>query len=332
MRISRVKSALAAFVVSAAVLPVAAAPVSAVEAFPGFDPVAKIEKIEKRTPGWFLSVTEKTPEKQFAYAEAQDKAGNFRAARRAFDALVREWPNSPWAPKAQLRLADVWALRYGEWDEAYEALDYLLEFYPRACAYEEVISREYKFVNQMGRERTTWFAKAFTSENAIRRRYERIVRRAPGAPHVPEAMMNIAQLRENANDLEAAVLVYDTIATRYPDSRLADSAIYREARVRMTLARKHAYNAARCDDTRRFLARRIRQRPDLPETEELKGWYAELVAYMAEDAWTRAKYYDRRQRTPHAAAASYEQFLRDYPDSSHAAEARERLSELNVKK
>jgi len=332
MRISRVKTALVVFAVSAAVSAVAADSATAVEAFPGFDPVAKAGKIEKRTPGWFLSVSEETPEKQFVYAEEQDALGHYRTARRAFDALVREWPNSVWASKAQLRLADVWADRYGDWEEAYESLDYLLEFYPRACAYDEVAARMYKLVGQMASERTTWFVKTFSSENAVRRRYERIVRRAPGAAFVPEAMMRVAEIREARSELEPAIRIYDTLATRYAASPLASVAVYREARARMTLARKLAYNRSRCEDTRSFLERVVRQYRDLPELAEVTAWHGELVAYMAEDAWTRAKYYDRKQRTTHAAAASYEQFIRDYPDSPHVDEARARLSELTVKK
>jgi outer membrane protein assembly factor BamD (BamD/ComL family) len=60
----------------------------------------------------------------------------------------------------------------------------------------------------------------------------------------------------------------------------------------------------------------------------MKKWLDELTAYMAEDAYVRAKFYDTRQRTPHAAIASYEQFLAEYPDSSHAEAVSRRIDEL----
>ena len=49
---------------------------------------------------------------------------------------------------------------------------------------------------------------------------------------------------------------------------------------------------------------------------------------MAEDAFKRAKFYDTRQRTPHAATAAYERFLEEYPDSSHAEYVSRRLDEI----
>ena len=60
----------------------------------------------------------------------------------------------------------------------------------------------------------------------------------------------------------------------------------------------------------------------------MKTWLDELKAYMAEDDYVRAKFYDTRQRTSHAAAAAYERFLEEYPDSTHAEEVSRRLDEL----
>ena len=62
----------------------------------------------------------------------------------------------------------------------------------------------------------------------------------------------------------------------------------------------------------------------------MREWLKELREYIAEDAWTRAKFYDSRQRTRHAAVASYEKFLSEYPDSSHADEARARIETLKA--
>jgi outer membrane protein assembly factor BamD (BamD/ComL family) len=60
----------------------------------------------------------------------------------------------------------------------------------------------------------------------------------------------------------------------------------------------------------------------------MRAWLKELSDYLAEDAWTRAKFYDTRQRTRRAAVAAYEKFLAEHPDSSHAEEARARIEEI----
>ncbi len=62
----------------------------------------------------------------------------------------------------------------------------------------------------------------------------------------------------------------------------------------------------------------------------MREWLKELREYLAEDAWTRAKFYDSKQRTRHAAVASYEKFISEYPDPSHADEARARIEALKA--
>ena len=96
----------------------------------------------------------------------------------------------------------------------------------------------------------------------------------------------------------------------------------------MWLVRRLAYNLPRCKDTAGYLKQTLKRLPDHPQADEMKTWLDELTAYMAEDAYVRAKFYDTRQRTAHAAIASYEQFLAEYPDSKHAETVSRRIDEL----
>jgi len=300
----------------------------ATDAYPGFEGLDDLPKPEKKETSWFLGVSRDTPAEQLAFAKAEVEAGNIRSARRACDALVREWPASPEAPKAQHMLAMIWSKYEEEYDEAFLELDYLLDFYPKDCPYEKLVAFQYKLANLMQKNRREWFGLSFTSLRTLRQHYEMIVRRAPGAEYVPEAMLKIADLREQDQHYEEAVQVYAALIAKYPVSSEARLAVYREAKARMWLVRRHAYNLARCRDTRGFLKQALARVPDLPEAEELKGWLKELEAYMAEDAYVRAKFYDSNQRTRHAAVASWERFLAEYPDSTYAETVRARIAEL----
>ena len=55
------------------------------------------------------------------------------------------------------------------------------------------------------------------------------------------------------------------------------------------------------------------------------------MQHLSEDAYAQAKFYDTKQRTRHAALTAWERFLKDYPDSPHADEARARIEALKVK-
>jgi len=300
----------------------------ATDAYPGFDGLDDLPKPERREKSWFLHVARDTPSEQFAYAKELAVNNDFKKACKMCDALVREWPASPEAPQAQLMYAMLLAKSLEDYDEAFEQLDYLLDFYPRACAYAELVEYQYKLANLMVREKKTFLGMSFTSTRILRQHYEMIVRRAPGAKYVPEAMLKIADLREQDQQYEEAVLVYAALMSRFPSTPEARVAAYLQAKARMWLVRRLAYNLPRCKDTASYLQMTLKRLPDHPQAEEMKTWLDELKAYMAEDAYVRAKFYDTRQRTPHAAAAAYERFLEEYPDSAHAEEVSHRLDEL----
>ena len=303
----------------------------ATDAYPGFDGLDDLPKPEKKDTSWFLHVSRETPAEQFAYAQQMEAEGSLRAARRGYDALVREWPASPEAPKAQLALAMVWAKKYKDYDEAFEALEYLLDFYPRDCDYLELVGYEYQLVNLMIAEKKTFLGLSFTSTRVCRQHYESIVRRAPGASYVPEAMLKIADLREQEDQYEEAVQVYATLVSKFPLTPEARVATYLEAKARMWLCRRLSYNIPRCKDTANYLAMALKRFPDLDEADEIKAWRAELTEHLSEDAYMQAKFYDTKQRTRHAALTAWERFLKEYPDSPHAEEARARIEALQLK-
>ena len=307
----------------------------ATDHYPGFEGLDNLPVPEKKEKGWlaeWLGIgTPKgaTPAEQLAIAKKLEADGDYKAAAKAYDVLVREWPASVEAPEAQYRLAVVFENNLGEYADAFEEYSYLLDFYPKSCSYAKIVETQYKIVNLLHDTRRMFLGMSFTGNRELRQNYERIVRRAPGADYVPEAMLKIADLREQDSDYEEAIKVYSTLRSRHTGTVEARRALYLEAKARMWLVRRLAYNLPRCKDTEGYLKLALRNDPSHPNIEEMRKWLSELSDYLAEDAWVRAKFYDTKQRTRHAAVAAYGKFLSEYPDSSHADEARARIAELN---
>lgn len=304
----------------------------ATDAYPGFDDLDEKKSPQRREPSWlwWRRAEKATPAEQYAHAKELAAAEDFSAAVKACDALVREWPSSVEAPQAQLRMVMILATNLEDYEEAFENLEYLFDFYARDCPYLELVEFGYRLVNTMRDKRKTWLGFSLLSNTQVRRNYESVVRRAPGAAYVPEAMLKIAEIREDDLQYEEAVKVYEAIATKYPLRTESRTAAYREARARMWLCRRLAYNMVRCKETCGFLRQTMKRYPDMEETAELRGWLAELEKYMDEAAYRNAKSYDTRRRTPHAALAAWELFLKEHPASAHADEARARIAELSA--
>jgi regulator of sirC expression with transglutaminase-like and TPR domain len=60
----------------------------------------------------------------------------------------------------------------------------------------------------------------------------------------------------------------------------------------------------------------------------MKGWMAELSAYLEKDAYEEALFYDTKQRTRHAAIEAWKRYLEDHPESVHAEKIKARIAEL----
>lgn len=300
----------------------------ATDAYPGFDGLDDIKKPERREKSWWFGVKRDTSAEQYTYAKDLESNGDFKGAAKAFDALVREWPSALEAPPSQLRFAKILATKLEDYEEAFIQLEYLFDFYSRDCDYQALIKYGYQLVNTMVDKKKTIFGFSFLSNRLVRQHYESLVRRAPGADFVPEAMLKIAQLRVDEQQYLEAQAVLAALQSKYPLRPEARTAAFREAEVRMWLCRRLAYNQVRCKDSLSYLRFLMKRYPDLEQMEDVKKWEQELVEYMAEEAYQHAKTYDSRRRTRHAAISAWQTFLKDYPNTSHTEEVKARIAEI----
>lgn len=303
----------------------------ATDAFPGFDSEEKLVKPGKKEPKWFAFINGpkmSNATDQLDWAQHLESEGSYSRARRAYDALVREWPSSKEAPIAQKAVAAILYGREADYEEAFNEYRYLLDFYSLDCDYVATAELLYKLAELMREEGRTIMFFRFANTVDVRRAYEAVVLRSPGSTFVPQALLTIASLRQDEQKYEEAVKVYENLRNLYPDKPEAQTALHDEARVRMKLLEMHGYNRDRVHDTASFLRQGLRG--DLPDgmRADLEQWLDETSALDEDEAYKSAKFYDSRTRTKRSAVNAYEHFLRNYPTSSHVDEIRARLEVL----
>ena len=179
----------------------------ATDAYPGFDSEDELLKPSRKEPGWFgwISGPKKdTAAEQLAYAASLEAEESWKDAKKAYDALVREWPTSPEAPKAQKAIADICLGKLLDSEAAFAEYRYLLDFYSAQCNYDEIVELMYKTAELMRDEGKTIVFFRFDNTVDVRRAYEAVVLRAPGASFAPKAMLTIASLREDEDKQEEA--------------------------------------------------------------------------------------------------------------------------------
>ncbi len=302
----------------------------ATDAYPAFDSEAGILETPKKTPGyfsWWSGPKKTTPAEQLAWAQACEASESWSAARKGYDALVAEWPSSAEAVQAQEALADLEYAR-GDSIQAFAEYKYLLDFYSTQCDYDAVVKKLYDAARRMREEGKKIMFFRFANTTDVRRAFEAVVRRAPGAAYAAEALFAVAELREEEGLPERAIEVYETLRSIHPGSPEAKEALVREALARMKVLRDHSYNKARCQDTIDFLKMALATNPE-PEEKALFGeQLAEAKRQMEAEALASARFYDSRTRTRRSAINAYQRFLTTYPASDFAPEVQARLREL----
>ena len=302
----------------------------ATDAYPGFDSEKEIVSPERKAPRWFSFFTGPSRDNakdQFAYCQELMSEGSWAKARRQLDALVREWPTSPEAPRAQQLVAEIYLERLDGAIDAFAEYRYLLDFYSSSCDYGKTADRLYQVANLMKAEGKEVLFIRFANTVDVRRAFEACVMHAPGAKWVPEAMLVIGALREDEGKYEEAVKVYENLRNIHPGAEESQTALLREASARMVLLREHEYNRSRCRDTIDFL-RQALSKCRQEDVSSLQEFLEEAKAMLEAEEWRATKFYDSPTRTRRSAAAAYEKFLVENPDSPHAEEAKERLSVL----
>jgi len=305
----------------------------ATDYYPGFDSEKDSISPERKEPRWFAFINgpnRTNATEQLEYCNGLIADGDWSKARKHLDALVREWPTSPEAPEAQLKLADIMLNNLLLYEDAFAEYRYLLDFYSLQCDYEAIADKLYKVAHVMKREGKEVMFIRFANTVDVRRAFEACVLRAPGAKWVPEAMLEIAGLREDEGKYEEAVKVYENLRNLHPNSEEAKDALLREAEDRMLNLRERAYNQARSRETIDFLRMALRncRAGDADRIQEL---LSEAVMSSEDEAYRSAKFYDSSTRTLRSAVSAYERFLAEHPGSSKVEEVRARLAELREK-
>ena len=302
----------------------------ATDQFEGFEAFGLDERIQQKTKSFWFSVRADNPADQLAYAREALEKGNLRTARKGFEALVREWPSAPEAAAAQFGLAQLYEKRK-VYSRAFEEYQYLLTFYAGVCPYDEVLDRQFKIANFLLHDNKGMFGWMLSGTDSSRKRFEQVVRNSPSSPLAPQAMLIVGGIRTSEKEADEAIKVYDGLLNRYGETEQATDAAYLSAKSRYDRASKHTYNEAHCRDAVAFLKAVSARMPRHPQIEQMTAWQEELAAQLEEQSYKNAVFYDTRQRTPQAALAMYNNFLKEFRDSKYADRVRARVAELEAK-
>jgi outer membrane protein assembly factor BamD len=261
--------------------------------------------------------------------EAFDKK-QYGLAKKAARRTVKRWPMSDYAPQAQYLLARCHEMR--KYDQrAFKEYQSLVEKYPKAETYDEVLRRQYEIANRFlaGQWFKLWgVVPFFPSMEKTADMYAKIIRNGPYSEIAPEAQLKIGTAREKQKDYLLAVKAYEKAADVYHDNRrIAAEGLYRAGLAYQKEAQTAEYDQSAAGSAIATFNDFATLYPDDKRVAESQKIIASLKTEQARGAFEIAKFYEKKRKWD-GAKVYYNEAVSKDPESKYAVEARQRLEAI----
>ena len=265
--------------------------------------------------------------------DALDKK-DYSLALKAANRTVKVWPLSDYAPQAQYIVGRCYEEK-GSDEKAFAAYQKLLEKYPKAINYEDVLTRQYEIANRFlaGQWFRLWgVIPFFPSMDKTAGLYEKIVKNGPYSEIAPQAQMRIGEAREKQDDYAAAVKAYELAADRYNDRpKIASEALFKQGIAYDQQAATAEYDQNTAAQAIATFVDFITLFPNDSRVPQAQKMITDLKNEQARGNFEIAKYYEKEKKWIGAKIYYNEvvNLLLNEPNSPYAVKAREKLDMLN---
>ncbi|MCZ7592506.1 MAG: tetratricopeptide repeat protein [Kiritimatiellae bacterium] len=277
----------------------------------------------------FNRPAKKNPMDQLALARRLQADGQLKKAGKAYRALTTTWPGSPEATLAQWGLAQTLDAR-GKLEDAFNEYNTLATKYTGNYPYDSIVQRQFEIANATMDKRKgalLIFGGFKAPERAIPL-FEKVIQNAPRAPFAAESQYLIGHAYELSEQLELAVVAYMNAQNRYPGTEWSEKAAFGRARCLIRLSEESPNDEEALDQAWAAIIVYLNAYPNSEENNLAQAYRDSLLRRRAKASYDKALFYDKVAKRPLAAVKSYENFVRQYPNSEWSALARARIKEL----
>jgi outer membrane protein assembly factor BamD len=261
----------------------------------------------------------------------QDYSLAMKAARR----VASVWPLSDYAPQGQYLLGRCYEAKKQD-EKAFAIYRELLQKYPKAINYEEVLQRQFEIANRFlaGQWFKLWgVIPFFPSMEKTATMYREVIARGPYSPVAPAAQLSVGAAFEKMDRpemLPQATLAFLTAADRYHDRKgIAAEALFRAGLTLQQQAKKAEYDQSLASQAIATFTDFIGLYPDDLRVTEAQKIITDLKQEQARGALGIAQYYEKRKRKD-GALVYYNEVILKAPNSPFAETAREHIAAIKA--
>jgi outer membrane protein assembly factor BamD len=269
---------------------------------------------------------------QLAIAREKYQAGHLSAASRTLKKLIKDYPTSRAAGEA-LHLRGLIYMAKERWKKGFEQLQRAIEEHPEYEHFDQIISSQFDCATALmegARGRILWVFPGFKQYDTAAKHFEQIVGNAPYSDYAPLALMNIALVSETRDEPEEAIDALDRLINYYPQSMLAPDAYYNLAQTYSSLVQGEEYDQGSTRQAISYYEDFLILFPTSNYTGEVEAHLKQMENLLASSRLNLGNFYYYFRSNNTAALVFYNEAITIAPDSEAAAEARNRIEDIEA--
>lgn len=267
---------------------------------------------------------------QLQVAQESFDQGNYRLATKAANRVVKVWPLSDYAGRAQYLVGRCYEARKMD-ERAFKNYQLTLTKYPKVSNYDEILSRQYDIARRfLGGQRFKLFGvlPLFRNMEKTATMFGQVVGNGPFNDTGPKAQLDIGSAQEKLQNYPKAVKAYEKAADRYFDRPLvASDAVYRAGKAWEKQALRAEYDQSKAGASIDMMKDFIELYPDDKRVPDANDTIRILRREQARGAYETGRFYEKYKRWLGAVIYYNESLLRD-DKSPYAEQCRQRIQIL----
>lgn len=265
-----------------------------------------------------------TPQDQLGFAVGLFESKGYEEARKEFKKLIRNYPKAVEAAEAQYYLGRIDEAQENLY-EAFLSYQKVVEKYPFSERIGEIIEREFGIGEQfMTGVKRKAFGITLPVDNPAIEIFNKVIENSTYGPFAPKAQYKLGLVLKSIERYYEAEEAFNKVITMYPDSEWVEPAKFQLALTRASVSKSPAYDQGATREAKEKFEDFVVQHPDAILTPEAEKHIRQLNAKEAQGLYSAGVFYEK-QKAWKSALIYYRDVVDNYPDSSWAAKAAERI-------
>jgi len=271
------------------------------------------------------------PKEQFAFSKAFYDEKKYEDAKREFKKLLKSYPKSFEASESQYYLGAIEEAQDNLY-EAYQAYQRLIDKYPFSERIQEVIEREYKIAEAfMSGEKRKALGVALPVDNPAIEIFSKVVENSSYGPLASKAQYQLGLVLKSLMRYYEAEEAFNKVISNYPSSEWAAAAKFQIASCRAAVSKSSEYDQGATEEAKQKFEEFVKEHPEATLSKDAQNNINQLREKGAESDYDIGRFYEK-QKSYEAAKIYYNDTVDNYPDSTWAVKAMERLRIMEKKK